>query len=150
VDLKNLSISKVQLLILNGQDEAIGRNAEALRQFIEAGGGVMIAAQAWYWAYSQPIAGHPNNLLTSAMGFVLTGDSLESDFTFAVNAPPSQISNAAVAVQCVADSCLGKTTSTCYTTDKGKLAGMMQSLTQAAAFAPTGSSVIKALASVSG
>jgi hypothetical protein len=150
VDLKNLSFDKVQLLILNGQDEAVGTNAAALRRYIQAGGGVIVGAQAWYWAYSKPVAEHPNNLLTSPMGFVINGDYLDSDFSFVVDAPPSQTSNAAVALQCVANSCLGKTTSACYTADKGKLAGMMQGLTQAAGLAPANSGFMKGLASVSG
>jgi hypothetical protein len=73
---KTLSVTKIQLLILNGQDEALAnaQNAQAIRSFIQAGGGVLIGAQGWYWASSKPITAHPNNVLTSPMGIVVTGE----------------------------------------------------------------------------
>jgi hypothetical protein len=116
---------------------------------MEAGGGVIIGVQAWYWAYSKPIAQHPNNKLTATLGFVLTGDAFDSPYTFVVGEPPSQTSNADVALNCLADSCLGKSSSSCYTDDTKKLAGIMQGLTRAAEFAPATSAFMKKLATVS-
>jgi hypothetical protein len=149
VDYANLSFDKVQLLVLNGQGEAVGRNAPATRRFIQAGGGVMIGGQAWWWSYSKPVAEHPNNKLIAPLGLILTGEAFESEFTFPVGEPPSQTSNAIVGVKCLADSCLGRTASTCYTEDTQKLANMMQGSTRAAEFAPTTSAFMTRLLAVS-
>lgn len=150
VKFNRLSVDQVQLLVLIGQDKAIGQYAASIRNFIRAGGGVIIAAQAWYWSYTNPIARHPNNILTAPLGLVLTGDAFESGFTFAISAPPSQTSNAVVAVKCLEDSCLGKKASACYTEDQDQLASMMRSMTRAAECAPATSAFMTRLATVSG
>ncbi|WIA13985.1 hypothetical protein OEZ85_002548 [Tetradesmus obliquus] len=147
VKFNRLSVDQVQLLFLIGQDKAIGQYAASIRNFIRAGGGVIIAAQAWYWSYTNPIARHPN-ILTAPLGLVLTGDAFESGFTFAISAPPSQTSNAVVAVKCLEDSCLGKKASACYTEDQGQLASMMRSMTRAAEFAPATSAFMTRLATL--
>lgn len=74
VKFNRLSVNQVQLLVLIGQDKAIGQYAASIRNFIRAGGGVLIAAQAWYWSYTNPKA--PEQHLDCSFGLGFDGRCL--------------------------------------------------------------------------
>lgn len=59
-----LSSSAVDVYIVQGMDPVIGQYGLKIRQFVAAGGGLLISAQA-YKQYSGPIADHPANQVLS-------------------------------------------------------------------------------------
>ena len=61
-----LSTSTLDVLVLNGQEVAVGTNAAVIRAFVAAGGGLLMGNQIWSW--SSPAATHPSNILLSPMG----------------------------------------------------------------------------------
>lgn len=141
------------MLVLNGQEATVGTNAVAIRRYIRKGGGVLIAAQAWYWSYSNDVANHPNNLLTAPMGIFVSGDGVEAtDFTFKIGSPPSQLGHADVALKCLADKLLSQAGSQgidCGPSDAEALARLLKAVSGAAAHLPTSSAFFRKLATVS-
>jgi hypothetical protein len=67
-----------------------------------------------------------------------------------VDEPPSQFGNADTALGCLADSCLGKKSSACFTSYKKMLAGLMELVAEVAQFSPTTSPFMRTLTTVSG
>lgn len=49
IALSNVTNAAVDVMIINGHDAGVGDNANALRAFVEAGGGLVIGSHAWYW-----------------------------------------------------------------------------------------------------
>jgi hypothetical protein len=114
----------------------VGAAAAVIQQFVNNGGGLVIGAQAWYWAYTNPILQHPSNLVLKTMGILVSSIIDADDYTF-TGSPPSQIGHIdGAGLSCIADSCTGNTSSPCYISVDADLAGAMQALLDAARYEP--------------
>lgn len=70
--LGSISTASVDVLFLNGQSASVGTNAESLRAFVEAGGGLVVGAEAS--SYGTNWANHPANKLLPQMGIIVHSD----------------------------------------------------------------------------
>lgn len=59
----SVSTVDVDVLLVNGQNTAVGSNADALRSFVASGGGVLIASETHSWgnSASKLLVDHPTN-----------------------------------------------------------------------------------------
>lgn len=62
-------------------------DAAALREFLEAGGGIVFAGQAWYWSYANPINAYGGNKVFAPLNLMTwTAGSSDGDASFTVPA----------------------------------------------------------------
>jgi hypothetical protein len=134
----NINTLVADVYIVNGNEQAVGEAAANIQDFVRNGGGLVIGAQAWYWAsLGKPVLQHPCNLVLNTMGIYVSGvfESDRSDYTF-TGTPPTQIGNPEVMFSCIKDSCTDNTGSNCYMADEDELTKSMERLNDAAAFVP--------------
>ena len=131
----SISTSVADVYFVNGHNAAVGAAAAAIQQFVNNGGGLVIGAHAWYWAYSNPVLQHPSNLVLNKMGIAVSSTVDADDYTF-TGTPPTQIGNLDVGISCIKDSCIGITSSTCYMSSEDQLTSAMESLNDAAGIVP--------------
>lgn len=121
------------------QSSALGTDAETIRAYIQAGGGLLTGAQAWYWTYNNPVELHPSNILLGPTGIYLTGYSSMYDASFGA-AMPSQLGNGEYAIAVLEASFGNDTSSPLYTTSSSIITNAISSVTSAAGVLPLASS----------
>ena len=141
-----LSTSTLDLLVLNGQVEAVGTNAAAIRAFVAAGGGLLMGNHIWSW--SGPAATAPSNILLSPMGIIVSPNWVKEDATLDAAALPPQSANIDVRLGCIEATLRGNTSNPCFlATDEG-IKSAMESMASTASFIPWGSPTWSRLAEV--
>ncbi|GAB4822327.1 hypothetical protein N2152v2_009373 [Parachlorella kessleri] len=138
----SLSRAAVDVYFINREDSALQRQAPRIRQFVAAGGGLVIAFQAWSWEQDgKPLAAHPANLILNPMGIGVGGvkDVIHVDASMDPATPPSQIANSDVAMDCLEATCTGNSSSPCQLATDDQMNDVMTALGNGAAFQAPGS-----------
>jgi hypothetical protein len=141
-----LSTSTLDVLVLNGQEVAVGTNAAVIRAFVAAGGGLLMGNQIWSW--SGPAATHPSNILLSPMGIIVSSRWIRGDAVLSPTTPPPQTANVDVGLGCFEATLRGNTSDPCYLASDEGITSAMEHMASAASFIPWGSSTWSRLAEV--
>ncbi len=130
VDPAKLSRSSVDVFIANGQEDAVGRQASRIREFVRAGGGLLIGSHTWYWtSIGKPLAAHPTNVLLVPLGLVVAPTGVQQDGAMHPTQPPTGMGHADIALDCLEAVCKRKKpAAACKIASDESLQAVMESL----------------------
>lgn len=148
----SVSTAKVDLYFMATYEEAVGKNAAKIRAFVAKGGGLIAGGHAWAWAYENPVALAPVNLLLAPLGIYASSDLADVSASMDSVSPPPQTANANVGLSCLSAALVGGSLKAgCDPLDDDtKLTTAMTRLANAGGFIPQGTSFWKTLQQVRG